>query len=86
MRRVALVLVLAVIAACSAPPGKDAIDAAPPGDGTAATDAPTDAATPTFFVQYADPDHGPFRGGTIATIRGGGFRESDEVWIGGRRV
>lgn len=42
-----------------------------------------DAST-TFAVQYADPDHGPFTGGTTTTIRGTGLSASDEVRIGGR--
>lgn len=93
MRWVGPLLGLAAVAmacsamACSAPPGREAIDAAPPGDGPAATDASLlDSAGPGFLVQYADPDHGPFRGSTRAIIRGQGFRESDEVWIGGRLV
>lgn len=45
--------------------------------------APPDAST-TFAVQYADPDHGPYTGGTKTTIRGLGFADDDEVRIGGR--
>ena len=87
MRRVTPLLVLLALAgACGAPAAHDPLDAAPADDGTPATDAAGDAGGATFFVQYADPDHGPFRGNTTVTIRGGGFRESDEVWIGGRLV
>lgn len=83
----ALACAVALAAACSAPPGGDRGDA-PTGDGggpspdAGAPDAPVAG----FTVQYADPEHGPFRGGTVATIRGNGFRDDDEVWIGGRRV
>jgi hypothetical protein len=83
----ALVLLIAA-AACGAPPGGDSpTDAPPAGDGNnPPTDAGSDGATAAFAVQYSDPDHGPFRGGTTATIRGNGFANTDEVWIGGRRV
>lgn len=79
---------LAMLLACGAPPGSD-----PPGDDSpdGASGTGTDGGTPdgpsaAFSVQYADPDHGPFRGGTITTIRGNGFRETDEVRVGGRRA
>lgn len=77
---------LAVLAACGAPPGSDPPDP-PVGGDAGATDASDPGDGPAAFsVQYLDPDHGPFRGGTIATLRGNGFRETDDVWIGGRRV
>lgn len=85
MRRALGLLVTVSLLACGQPPADDPVDAAP-GDGAAAVDAAIDAASPGFLIQYADPDHGPFRGGTLATIRGQGFRESDQVWIGGRLV
>jgi hypothetical protein len=62
--------------------GPDALVDARPGDAAVTPDA-EDAG---FTVQYADPDHGPFRGGTEITIRGNGFDEDDVVWIGGRQV
>ncbi len=75
------------MAACSAPPAGDRTDAAADDrDGGGADAGPGDAPAAAFTVQYADPDHGPFRGGTITTIRGNGFRNTDEVWIGVRRV
>lgn len=82
-----LVVCAALVAAgCGATPGADrrdaAVDAARAPDDAGAGDA----AVPGFAVQYSDPDHGPFRGGTFATVRGAGFRADDEVWIGGRRV
>lgn len=74
-------LAVAVVAACSSPAGLDAPDAR----RDVAPDAePTDAEEAGFHVQYADPDHGPFRGHTEITVRGNGFAEGDEVWIGGR--
>ena len=74
----------AVIAACGAPPpaGDDAPDARPGAVDAAAPDAEG----ALFRVQYTDPDHGPFRGGTEIVVRGNGFGEDDEVWIGGRQV
>ncbi|MBK9036361.1 MAG: IPT/TIG domain-containing protein [Myxococcales bacterium] len=87
MRWVAPLLVLALAAsACSAPAGRDGPDAAVPSDGRPALDADVDAGGPGFLVQYADPDHGPFRGNTLTTIRGQGFLPNDEVWIGDRLV
>jgi hypothetical protein len=87
MRCAARLIVCAImLAACSAPPGSDPIDAAPTGDGGGADDGGGSDAGAVFFVQYVDPDHGPFRGNTLATVRGGGFRDTDEVWIGGRLV
>ena len=87
MRWVVPLLVLALAgSACSAPPGRVEIDAAPPSDGRPADDAGSDGGGPTFFVQYADPDHGPFRGNTLVTVRGGGFLPNDQVWIGDRLV
>ncbi|MCB9561376.1 MAG: IPT/TIG domain-containing protein [Kofleriaceae bacterium] len=86
---VALALALAVAlaasaAGCGAPvtAGDDPIDAAVHRPDA----APADAEAPLFSVQYSDPDHGPFRGGDEIQIRGNGFAEGDEVWIGGRRV
>ncbi|MEZ4401098.1 MAG: IPT/TIG domain-containing protein [Kofleriaceae bacterium] len=84
MRRLALSIVLTLAAvACGAPPARDDVDAAVP-DAGGVVDATRDGGGPGFFVQYADPDHGPFRGGTKVLVRGQGFVESDQVWIGGR--
>lgn len=85
--RLVLLAVLGCATACSAPAGGDRPDA-PAGDdgGGGDPDGGPDAPVAAFAVQYADPDHGPFRGGTELTIRGNGFRDDDEVWIGGRRA
>jgi hypothetical protein len=88
-RRSAVLLALALAGAvggCGAPPGGDPADASGAGDGGSPDAGPADAPVAAFAVQYADPDHGPFRGGTVTTIRGNGFREDDQVWIGGRRA
>lgn len=76
-----------LIAACAPPrPTGDEPDARPP-DGDAGPDAEeSDAGPAAFLVQYADPEHGPFRGGTTTLVRGQGFRETDTVWVGGRVV
>src|SRR5690349_4188542 len=85
MRRLLVGLSLAASAgACGRDPGTahDDPDAIPsPIDA-----APADAFEAGFRVQYVDPEHGPFSGNTEITVRGNGFAEDDEVWIGGRRV
>lgn len=82
------VLVAAAVAfgAACASPGGSPIDAPAGDDGGGDPDAGVDAPVAAFAVQYADPDHGPFRGGTEITIRGNGFLDDDQVWIGGRRA
>lgn len=86
-RALGLLVFATLAAACAGPPRDQPDDAGPSDDGPAAADASAgDAGGPGFLVQYADPDHGPFRGSTLAVIRGQGFRETDEVWIGGRLV
>jgi len=84
--RRALVAALLTLAACGDRPGGAHPDAAAPAPDAAPDDGGGDAPLPGFAVQYADPDHGPFSGRTLTTIRGQGFRDDDEVWIGGRRV
>ena len=84
-RRAAIVVIL-LIAACDGPA---ALPDAPPRVDALTPDAevwPDARPQPSFAVQYADPDHGPFHGGTRATIRGVGFGDDVEVWVGGRRV
>lgn len=84
--RWAALAVAALVAGCAPEKPAGELDAGPT-DGDAAVDASTtDAGPGAFLVQYADPAHGPFRGGTTTTIRGMGFRASDQVWIGGRAV
>jgi hypothetical protein len=83
---VAVAVIAVSVMACSSP-GSTPIDAPSDDDGSITeTDAGVDAPTAAFAVQYADPDHGPFRGGTEITIRGNGFLDTDQVWIGGRRA
>lgn len=83
-RRLLAGFCLAALAACGSnlPSGDDEPDARPPLIDA----APADAEEAVFRVQYTDPDHGPFRGGTEIMVRGNGFAEADEVWIGGRLV
>ncbi len=64
-------------------------DDSPFGDARAQVDGSNvdDAAvTPGFNVQFVDPDHGPFTGGTEVTVRGDGFGEGMQVLFGGRNV
>lgn len=68
-------------------------DASPPGvvDAPPATadgpfvsaDAPVDS---PLELQFVDPDHGTFAGGTEVLVRGFGFDESTQVYFGGRLV
>ncbi|HUH02882.1 MAG TPA: IPT/TIG domain-containing protein [Kofleriaceae bacterium] len=57
-------------------------DAGPTGD---AFDLP-DARNTQFGIQFIDPDHGPFTGGTRVLIRGVGFADGLDVRFGGRSV
>lgn len=57
-------------------------DAGMPGD---AFDLP-DARNTQFGIQFIDPDHGPFTGGTEVLIRGIGFADGVDVRFGGRSV
>ena len=41
---------------------------------------------PPLRVDYADPDHGPFIGGTEVILRGRGFVAGMTVMVGGKRV
>jgi hypothetical protein len=77
-------LVLAVAVGCSASSPQNGLSDAPRGDARVVDGGGPPDATPTFSVQYTDPDHGPFRGGTTTAIRGAGFAAGDEVRIGGR--
>ncbi len=80
----ALLASIAVGAGCSGTRAQVGHDASTSIDAPGLADAaPPDAST-AFAVQYTDPDHGPFTGGTKTTIRGLGFAADDEVRIGGR--
>ena len=59
-------------------------DASTRADAQGFADAAPPDANASFTVQYADPDHGPYIGGTQTTIRGLGFEDGDEVRVGGR--
>lgn len=80
-----LVAVVCALAACGTPTSGDDPPDARPGGGTADAE-PADAEPAGFRVQYADPDHGPFRGETEITVRGNDFADGDTVWIGGRQA
>ncbi len=58
-------------------------DAAPPADAFVLPDVQPEA---TFEVQFVDPDHGSFRGGTDILVRGKGFTSATRIEIGGRAV
>jgi hypothetical protein len=67
----------------SADSGPSPIDAAPPADSLLPTDGATSA---MVTVDYLQPNHGPFSGGTKIVLRGRGFTSSMTVLIGGRMV
>lgn len=54
------------------------------GPDATASDAMPEA--PMLRVDYLDPDHGPFTGGTEVVIRGRGFVPGMSIEIGGRAV
>lgn len=86
MRIVLAALVAAAVAACGQPTREAEPDAPPAPTDAGTTDAPGPDAGGAFFIQYADPSHGPFRGDTTAIVRGQGFHPTDVVYVGGRVV
>lgn len=66
----------------------------PPSPRAAAADAGRDAGRDfpdsglgdELLVVRVSPNHGPFIGGNDAIVRGAGFTEDAEVWVGGRLV
>ncbi len=64
-------------------PGSPVPDAGSQPDAFVFPDA---AVLPALRVDYADPDHGPFVGGTEVTLRGRGFAKGMIVTIGGKLV
>ena len=63
--------------------GPGPADPGPVPDAFVLTDAVT---LPPVSVDFADPAHGPFRGGTEVTLRGRGFAGGMTVTFGGRSV
>jgi hypothetical protein len=59
------------------------IDAAPPEDSI---EYPDTSPPVEFALQFVDPDHGPYRGGTEVMVRGVGFDADTQVLIGGRSI
>jgi hypothetical protein len=81
----AIALAAIVLVACGddIPAGTGPVaDAAP---GPDAEPPPADAGPPVA-IEYLDPDHGPFAGGTDVLLRGRGFKDGMIVTIGGRQV
>lgn len=80
-----LALAAALVAACGDDdPNYVLPDGAPPVFDAAPGDP--DAEAPVLRIDYLDPDHGPFAGGTEVLLRGRGFAEGMSVTIGGRAV
>jgi hypothetical protein len=80
-------VLLLLIAGCSGPvdegePGPGRADARPRVDPM----IPDAQPLPPLRVDYADPDHGPFIGGTEVILRGRGFVAGMTVMVGGKRV
>jgi len=62
---------------------------APPAPDVDAEDADAgeaDAPAPILRLDFVDPDHGPFTGGTEVVMRGRGFADGMTVTFGGRAV
>ena len=80
------------LASCGGGPSGSLPDASPPptSDAAPGIDGPSnpDAAAPisALALQFVDPDHGAFTGGTEVLVRGAGFDASTEVSFGGRTV
>ena len=76
--------------ACGGEDPPDSPDASAPGiDAAAGIDAapqPDSAPEQLFTLQFVDPDHGAFSGGTEVLVRGNGFDENTVVLFGGRTV
>jgi hypothetical protein len=83
-------LCVVILAGCGATPVPADDDAGPPADAgqRADVDLPdlSDAGGATLRIDYLDPDHGAFAGGTEVTIRGRGFTEGMTITFGGRAV
>ncbi len=54
--------------------------------GPDAVEPDADPGMPILRLDYLDPDHGPFSGGTLVLMRGRGFLEGMSVSVGGRDV
>lgn len=80
---------LAWLGACGAPSVDPSVTR---GDGGFYTDdgggehLADGAPAPAVRIEYLDPDHGPFSGGTQVTLRGRGFTAGMDVSFGGRSV
>ena len=79
---------VAALALCGCAGGGLGGDAGLPADGGPTSDAfdLPDAHPGGLAIQFIDPDHGPFAGGTDVQIRGTGFRDGAVVRVGGRQV
>jgi hypothetical protein len=86
MRIQALAFTAVLAAACGVEDVSDPVagDAAAPADD--AIVYPDVEPEPLFSLQFIDPDHGSFTGGTEVTVRGNGFVEGMTVLFGDRMV
>ena len=85
MRATAAALLVTCVIGCGTQ-ARVGHDASTHDDAAGFADAAPPDASASFAVQYTDPDHGPFTGGTTTVIRGVGFTDDVEVRIGGRLV
>ena len=80
----ALLVTFVIAGGCGKQAAQLGHDASTGDDARGFADAGAPDANASFALQYTDPDHGPYTGGTITTIRGTGFDASDAVTVGGR--
>ncbi len=83
--RIGLVAAVALCGCSATGIGGDAGRPADAGPSSDAFDLP-DAHPGGLAIQFIDPDHGPYSGGTEVQIRGAGFRDGADVRFGGRSV
>jgi len=84
MKRVGIIAAL-LLAACQPSKALDPeiADAGPVNDAAARPDASSEV---LFEVQWVEPDHGSFKGGTEVMVRGRGFSPGMAIYFGGRMV
>lgn len=88
-RAIALVALLgAALSACGGGGHGGDDDSTPAADATPRPDAPSDPADAgaPVSIEYLDPDHGAFAGGSDVLLRGHGFSDGMIVRFGGRQV
>lgn len=77
----------AILVGCGGSADRDARVNGPIDAGPDPIEADAEPEGPVLRVDYLDPDHGPFSGGSLVTIRGRGFDlDNLTILVGGRPV